>query len=65
MSSEPYYLSGPGINQNWDWNHGRQARRADRGGTRGEETASGYSAGSLGRNAKESAPAGVLGKRMV
>ena len=21
MSSEPYYLSGPGINQNWDWKH--------------------------------------------
>jgi carboxypeptidase C (cathepsin A) len=20
-SSEPYYLSGPGINQNWDWKH--------------------------------------------
>jgi carboxypeptidase C (cathepsin A) len=21
MSSEPYYLSAPGINQNWDWTH--------------------------------------------
>jgi carboxypeptidase C (cathepsin A) len=21
MSSEPYYLQGPGINQNWDWHH--------------------------------------------
>lgn len=21
MSSEPYYLSAPGINQNWDWHH--------------------------------------------
>ncbi|HEY4009318.1 MAG TPA: peptidase S10 [Acidobacteriaceae bacterium] len=21
MSSEPYYLQGPGINQNWDWKH--------------------------------------------
>lgn len=30
MSSEPYHLQGPGINQNWDWHH-----RASGGGFRG------------------------------
>ncbi len=27
QSSEPYYLQGPGINQNWDWHHRLWGRR--------------------------------------
>ena len=39
MSSEPYYLSGPGINQNWDWHHRPSGQGFGGGGARGEETA--------------------------
>ena len=35
-SSEPYYLSGPGINQNWDWKHRPSGGAGGFG--RGEET---------------------------
>jgi carboxypeptidase C (cathepsin A) len=38
-SSEPYYLSGPGINQNWDWHHRPSGQGFGGGGGRGEETA--------------------------
>ncbi|HEX5284615.1 MAG TPA: peptidase S10 [Bryocella sp.] len=38
-SSEPYDLSGPGINQNWDWHHRPSGQGFAGGGTRGEETA--------------------------
>ena len=34
MSQEPYYLSGPGVSQAWDFKH-----RASGGGQRGEQTA--------------------------
>jgi carboxypeptidase C (cathepsin A) len=37
MSSEPYYLSGPGINQNWDWKH-RPSGAQGFGGGRGEQS---------------------------
>ena len=36
MSSEPYYLSGPGINQNWDFKH--RPSGAGGGYGRGEQT---------------------------
>ena len=35
-SSEPYYLQGPGINQNWDWKH-RPSGAGGFGGGRGEQ----------------------------
>jgi carboxypeptidase C (cathepsin A) len=38
MSSEPYYLQGPGINQNWDWKHRPSGAQGFGGGGRGEET---------------------------
>jgi len=31
-SSEPYYLQGPGINQNWDWHHRPSGSGFGRGG---------------------------------
>ncbi len=34
MSSEPYYLSGPGIIQNWDWHHRPSGERNFFGGDR-------------------------------
>src|SRR5579875_2475578 len=36
MSSEPYYLQGPGINQNWDWHHRPSGMQGFGGGARGE-----------------------------
>ncbi len=37
MSSEPYYLQGPGINQNWDWHHRPSGTQGfGGGGARGE-----------------------------
>jgi carboxypeptidase C (cathepsin A) len=36
MSSEPYYLQGPGINENWDWKH-RPSGAGGFGGGRGVE----------------------------
>lgn len=35
-SSEPYYLQGPGINQNWDWKH-KPSGVGGFGGGRGEQ----------------------------
>jgi carboxypeptidase C (cathepsin A) len=32
MSSEPYYLSGPGLNQNWDFKHRPSGQRQGGGG---------------------------------
>jgi carboxypeptidase C (cathepsin A) len=37
MSQEPYYLSGPGLNQNWDFKHRPSGVRAA-GGRGGEQT---------------------------
>jgi carboxypeptidase C (cathepsin A) len=37
MSQEPYYLSGPGLNQNWDFKH-RAPGAGGGGGGRGEQT---------------------------
>lgn len=37
MSSEPYYLQGPGINQNWDWKHRPSGAEGFGAGGRGEQ----------------------------
>ena len=37
MSQEPYYLSGPGLNQNWDFKH-RAPGAGGGGGGRGDQT---------------------------
>jgi carboxypeptidase C (cathepsin A) len=39
MSQETYYLSGPGLNQNWDWHHRPSGLPRNAGGRGGEETA--------------------------
>jgi carboxypeptidase C (cathepsin A) len=37
MSQEPYYLSGPGLNQNWDFKHRPSGVRPGAGGRGGEQ----------------------------
>jgi carboxypeptidase C (cathepsin A) len=37
MSQEPYYLSGPGLNQNWDFKHRPAGFRGGAGGRGGEQ----------------------------
>jgi carboxypeptidase C (cathepsin A) len=39
MSQEPYYLSGPGLNQAWDFKHRPPGPPAVGGGRGGEQTA--------------------------
>ncbi len=64
MSQEPYYLSGPGLNQVWDFKHrpaGAQGGGAG-GGRGGEQNAAGCCGGSVGCHQEESASARVFGE---